>query len=394
MKKNNDEILYNSISNIDENIIASSLVYKPKSKKIIIWASLAACLCAVSVTYAVIYKNNFNKPVNNSEVLSTTNSSSDFHIYSLPKVLSENSENSKQKVLLSPVKTLLDSNTGIHAITYTVNFKSDGSPYDERDTSYSGNIIKQDLFDISPDSIEFSIASDAVEYYNVTVKNNCISYQSDSTVFSGQKSFENIKISDNGFITWRPTCEKFSTEILSITGKEEPDYNSNILDRTAYSDAEKTVYDSIKNFDEYFGEELILLDDPRYDSLLPSDWLKLLDPLNKSYLSARYKNKLVVGRLIIMTNYLSLAAFFGQIPREDLNQYLRRFHHVIDIQRRDDGKYYKLSEMRPLSTSQTDLHFGESAIITTQDKEEFLDKLLEEYIYPRILPQEEKISKE
>lgn len=111
MKKNNDEILYNSISNIDENIIASSLVYKPKSKKIIIWASLAACLCAVSVTYAVIYKNNFNKPVNNSEVLSTTNSSSDFHIYSLPKVLSENSENSKQKVLLSPVKTLLDSNT-------------------------------------------------------------------------------------------------------------------------------------------------------------------------------------------------------------------------------------------------------------------------------------------
>lgn len=147
-------------------------------------------------------------------------------------------------------------------------------------------------------------------------------------------------------------------------------------------------------FDEYFGEELILLDDPRYDSLLPSDWLKLLDPLNKSYLSARYKNKLVVGRLIIMTNYLSLAVFFGQIPREDLNQYLRRFHHVIDIQRRDDGKYYKLSEMRPLSTSQTDLHFGESAIITTQDKEEFLDKLLEEYIYPRILPQEEKISKE
>ncbi len=98
MKKNNDEILYNSISNIDENIIASSLVYKPKSKKIIIWASLAACLCAVSVTYAVIYKNNFNKPVNNSEVLSTTNRSSDFHIYSLPKVLSENSENSKQMI--------------------------------------------------------------------------------------------------------------------------------------------------------------------------------------------------------------------------------------------------------------------------------------------------------
>lgn len=256
-KKSNNEILYNSISNIDESIIASSLVYKPKSKKIIICASLAACLCAVSVTNIVIYKSNFNKPANTCEVLSTTNSSSDFHIYSLPKVLSENSEISKQKVLLSPIKTLLDGNTGIHTITYTVNFKSDGSPYDERDTSYSGNIIKQDLFDISPDGIEFSIVSDAVEYYNVTVKNNCISYQSDSTVFSGQsKSFENIKISDNCFITWQPTCEKFTTEILSITGKKEPDYDSNIQDRTEYSNTVKAVYDSIKNFDEYFGDTL------------------------------------------------------------------------------------------------------------------------------------------
>ena len=51
----------------------------------------------------------------------------------------------------------------------------------------------------------------------------------------------------------------------------------------------KTYNAGSKNiFDEYFGEEIIVLDDPRYDSLLPSDWLKLLDPLNKSYLSAMH----------------------------------------------------------------------------------------------------------
>ena len=51
MKKNNDEILYNSISNIDENIIASSLVYKPKSKKIIIFTE-SGTLCIVRFVHS------------------------------------------------------------------------------------------------------------------------------------------------------------------------------------------------------------------------------------------------------------------------------------------------------------------------------------------------------
>ncbi|MEG3241988.1 Rep family protein [Streptococcus suis] len=153
----------------------------------------------------------------------------------------------------------------------------------------------------------------------------------------------------------------------------------------------KTYSAGSKNiFDEYFGEEIIVLDDPRYDSLLPSDWLKLLDPLNKSHLSARYKNKLVIGRLIVITNYMPLADFFGQIPKEDLNQYLRRFNNVIEITKHGQDRRYELSEIRSLSVPNSDgykfLNFGEFEVLSTKDKEKFIEDTLEQYIYPRILP--------
>ena len=159
----------------------------------------------------------------------------------------------------------------------------------------------------------------------------------------------------------------------------------------------KTYNAGSKNiFDEYFGEEIIVLDDPRYDSLLPSDWLKLLDPLNKSYLYARYLNKLVIGRAIVITNYMSLSEFFGQIPKEDINQYLRRFNNVIEITKSGNNRQYNLSEIRELSVPNFDgykfLNFQEFEVMSSTDKKEFLDKILEEYVYPRILPDKQKIQ--
>lgn len=263
MKTCSNEILYNAISNIDENIIVSSLNYKPKSKVIIKWSSIAACLCAIAVVFGIIYNNKSNNEIYNNSVIltpdstTTSNNSADFQFYALPKSLSENDETMNyQKVILSPVKTSLDKNAGVQKINYTVKFKSDGYPYDERDTSYNGNIINQKLFNIAPDSIKFSIKSEAVLDYNVKVKNNVLSYQYSSTGIGWEKSFDNIKISDDGYITWQPTCERFLNEVLSITGKEEPEYGSNINDRVEYSNAVKQVHDSIENFDDYFGDTL------------------------------------------------------------------------------------------------------------------------------------------
>ncbi|GET73300.1 MULTISPECIES: Rep family protein [Streptococcus] len=158
-------------------------------------------------------------------------------------------------------------------------------------------------------------------------------------------------------------------------------------------------------FDEYFGEEVILLDDPRSDSLLPADWLKLLDPLNKSYLSARYKNKLVIGRLIVITNYQSLKSFFGKIQNEDLNQYIRRFNNVLEISKKkgnhdkEKDRFYNLSEVKELNyreyyqtgyDQEIQLHFGEEDIYCTDNKADFINRVLDEHILPRILPQIKK----
>ena len=66
-------------------------------------------------------------------------------------------------------------------------------------------------------------------------------------------------------------------------------------------------------FDNYLGEDILLLDDLREDTMRASDWLKLLDPLNSARMSARYQNKLVVPRLIIIPVYMLPKLFFGRI---------------------------------------------------------------------------------
>ncbi|MGN0460365.1 MAG: hypothetical protein ACI4HL_05575 [Ruminococcus sp.] len=263
MKTQNSEILYNAISNIDEDIIISSLNYKPKSKVIIKWSSFVACLCVIAVIFGIIHTHNSNNKTYNNVIIPTTDAttsssnSADFHLYALPKRLAKNDDKNKyQKVMLSPVKTYLDNNAGIQKVNYTVKFKSDGYPYDERDTSYKGKIINQKLFSIAPDSIEFSIKSETIADYSVKAKNNVLNYQYSTTSNGWEKSFENIMISDDGSITWRPTCERFSKEVLSLIGREEPEYDSDINDRVEYSNAVKEVYDSIENFDDYFGDTI------------------------------------------------------------------------------------------------------------------------------------------
>ncbi|MDE7489960.1 plasmid replication protein, partial [Streptococcus agalactiae] len=98
----------------------------------------------------------------------------------------------------------------------------------------------------------------------------------------------------------------------------------------------------------YYGEEILFLDDLREDSLSASDWLKLFDPLNSARMSARYQNKLVVPRLIVMTAYMSPKQFFGNIKTEDLNQYLRRVNFSTEIAKKHgmEDTFYSVSEVK------------------------------------------------
>ena len=87
-------------------------------------------------------------------------------------------------------------------------------------------------------------------------------------------------------------------------------------------------------FDSYAGQEVVLLDDLRCYSMTPSDWLKLLDPYNVAQVSARYKNRGVVAKALIITSVHSPEAFFAEACRgqsEPIIQFIRRImmHAVI-----------------------------------------------------------------
>ena len=87
-------------------------------------------------------------------------------------------------------------------------------------------------------------------------------------------------------------------------------------------------------FDEVNGEEILLLDDVRGDSLTASDWLKLLDPYNISPISARYHNKMGAARVIVITSTKHPLEFFFKTKGneiEDLSQFIRRFDSLITI---------------------------------------------------------------
>ena len=156
------------------------------------------------------------------------------------------------------------------------------------------------------------------------------------------------------------------------------------------------MYDSdLSNpFDAYRGEEVILLNDLRYDSLKPADWLKLLDPLNNSRMSARYRNRLVAGRIFILTNTEGIFDFFRQIKHENIDQYLRRFNYVLEIFERGGEREYVFSETIKLSVPNTEkgimTYFDTKEVYRKSCKDEFVQDILEDYILPRILPKKAK----
>lgn len=108
--------------------------------------------------------------------------------------------------------------------------------------------------------------------------------------------------------------------------------------------------------DDYAGEEIIFMDDPRASAFGSSDWLKLLDPINTSPISARYKNKTPIARTLVMTAYMEIDEFFyyvrekGSDRSEALDQFLRRFAGVVEVFRYDEDskRFFSYLEMDKL----------------------------------------------
>lgn len=148
----------------------------------------------------------------------------------------------------------------------------------------------------------------------------------------------------------------------------------------------------------------MILDDLRPQSISASDWLKLFDPLNEAKMSARYKNRLIVPRVIIMTNYKKTEDFFSELIGEDINQFIRRVNFSTEILKEEKGlellgKYYQLSHSKELSVPKQKrisedevltLEYDFEKLYSNNDKDKFVNQLLTHFVYPRIYPKTEK----
>lgn len=209
------------------------------------------------------------------------------------------------------------------------------------------------------------------------------------------------------------TTGKYKLTVMYFQGKSSlgKSYLARTIAQKVREYAEENKYksriysaSSSNPFDDYYGEDIILLDDIRPDSLRKADWLKLLDPINTSRMSARFTNKQVVPRLILITNTQLPEQFFNIFKDEALDQYIRRINFCTILSEKQQGKgyeggvYYQLSQTKRLfypkvrnisAYEKEEINFDLEAIFSTDNQNEFTEKLLNQYLLPRIYPKTE-----
>jgi len=91
--------------------------------------------------------------------------------------------------------------------------------------------------------------------------------------------------------------------------------------------------------DDFKGEEILFMDDLMGSALSSSDWLKLLDPENAGFMSARYRNKIGGCRCVIITSTRDMVDFFmyckqvgsSREKTPALDEFLRRIMACVNV---------------------------------------------------------------
>jgi len=80
-------------------------------------------------------------------------------------------------------------------------------------------------------------------------------------------------------------------------------------------------------FQDYKGEDVLLLDDLRDRAFEYEDLLKILDCHTRSTSKSRYHNKFFTGKIIFITSTLSIDFWYPVITRESRTQFYRRIKY-------------------------------------------------------------------
>lgn len=96
-------------------------------------------------------------------------------------------------------------------------------------------------------------------------------------------------------------------------------------------------------FQDYKGEEIIIIDDIKPNDIDFSDLLRLLDPYNATSVRSRYSNKYVSADVIFVTSMYSPEEFYLEssinVSNEPIDQLLRRISTVCHVVPTDDNNY-------------------------------------------------------
>lgn len=162
--------------------------------------------------------------------------------------------------------------------------------------------------------------------------------------YAERKIYKTIQLMEQGafkvsvfFITGRPGAGKsFFTDQLAKSLQEQAKEHG--------EDWEICSVAASNPFDEYRGEEILVMDDLRGMSLTASDWLKLLDPDRVNTGTARYRNKRMACRTIIINSEKDLCEFFFYMKgmgsagsQEAMDQFFRRIMARVVVYCYEDG---------------------------------------------------------
>lgn len=182
------------------------------------------------------------------------------------------------------------------------------------------------------------------ENYKMVYADNMRLIKDAQQFLNEERAFRTIKALENG---------EFALSVNFITGEPGAgkSYFANQLCRRLEQENGWRTYEAsgTNPMDKYSGEEILFLDDLRSSAMGATDWLKTLDHLSRSAMSARYNNKGRAYRTIIMTAYEDPYSYFGYMKGsggtdEALAQFIRRLMYTIRIYRLNDGERVALIE--------------------------------------------------
>lgn len=187
------------------------------------------------------------------------------------------------------------------------------------------------------------------EYYNI-YSNNMRRCDEAFAAYEKRKECMNTQAINNG---------EFKKSIIFVTGKSgsgktrcAKQFMGTLIKRVREELGENWSVCSTaatNPIDDYRGEEILFMDDVRGNAMIASDWLKLLDPYNATQSSARYRNKTVTSRVIIVTSEKNPFEFFyfvrgnGYERSEAMDQHIRRITALVQVVCKDEEPRFIIS---------------------------------------------------